>query len=206
MHAWAIEGYGAANVGLLGALDDEDIKEIGTLLRYDGGPPATTEPSPAVPEPPATTEPSPAVAEPPATTEPPPAVAEPPATTEPSPAVAVAEPPATTEPSPAVAEPPATTEPSPAVPEPPATIKPPPVPEWGSRVGLTMEVQACDEDCAMSFCTDCGWDLCTVVKDDGRICDVTLDKDGVLCPDILAHRYLRMPAGPGLASRKRRRS
>ena len=39
MHAWAIEGYGAANVGLLGALDDEDIKEIGTLLRYDGGPP-----------------------------------------------------------------------------------------------------------------------------------------------------------------------
>ena len=36
MHAWAIEGYGAANVGLLGALDDEAIKEIGTLLRYDG--------------------------------------------------------------------------------------------------------------------------------------------------------------------------
>ena len=39
MHAWAIEGYGAANVGLLGALDDEDIKEIGVMLRYDGGPP-----------------------------------------------------------------------------------------------------------------------------------------------------------------------
>ena len=36
VHAWAIEGYGAANVGLLGALDDEAIKEIGTLLRYDG--------------------------------------------------------------------------------------------------------------------------------------------------------------------------
>ena len=31
--------YGAANVALLGALDEEDIKEIGQMLRYDGGPP-----------------------------------------------------------------------------------------------------------------------------------------------------------------------
>jgi hypothetical protein len=67
-------------------------------------------------------------------------------------------------------------------------------PKAVNRVGLKMEVQACDDDCPMSFCVDCKWELCMVVADNGRTCDVRILEDDELCADIVAHRYLRMPA------------
>ena len=71
------------------------------------------------------------------------------------------------------------------------------------RVGSRMEIQACDDDCPMRFCTGCVWGPCTVVADNGRVCDVTLDEEnGQLCVDVIAHRFLRMPAA--VNSRKRK--
>ena len=72
-----------------------------------------------------------------------------------------------------------------------------------TRVGLQMEIQGCDPDECDYVCTDCAWDACTVEADYGRTCDVRIDEDGVLCEEIIAHRFLRIPQGPGLASRKR---
>jgi len=75
-------------------------------------------------------------------------------------------------------------------------------PEAVNRVGVKMEIQACDDDCAMSFCTGCVWNLCTVVADYGRTCNVTLDEGGTLCEDVIAHRFLRMPAAANGRKRK----
>ena len=75
-----------------------------------------------------------------------------------------------------------------------------------TRVGLQMEIQGCDPDACDYVCTDCAWDTCTVEADYGRTCDVRITEDGFLCKGIIAHRFLRIPQGPGLTSRKKQRS
>ena len=38
--------------------------------------------------------------------------------------------------------------------------------------------------------------------DKGRTCDVTLDEGGALCKEVIAHRFLRMPAAVNGRKRK----
>ena len=59
------------------------------------------------------------------------------------------------------------------------------------REGGRLEA-ACSEDCDF-VCPDCEWELCIVVNDHGRCCDVTILSDGAFVENI-ANRHLRMPA------------
>ena len=74
-----------------------------------------------------------------------------------------------------------------------------------TKFGLKMEIQGCDADSCDYVCTNCDWEACTVEADYGRTCDVRLEVDGFLCQAIVWHRFLRVPQGPGLSSRKRLR-
>ena len=74
-----------------------------------------------------------------------------------------------------------------------------------NRVGLEMEIQRCDpetDECDY-ICADCPWDPCEVLHDDGRRCTVRMLDDSTEVPNVLAERYLRMPANAG---RKRQRN
>ena len=72
--------------------------------------------------------------------------------------------------------------------------------EGHSKVGMRMEVQACDSDC-MLMCSELHslqWDACTVVADLGSSCHICMSGDNEVIQDVSC-RFLRLPG----AKRKR---
>ena len=59
-----------------------------------------------------------------------------------------------------------------------------------------MEIQGCDETCDMICNKTCGsvWEPCIVTEDHGRTCNVRVLSDGEIVENVLADRFLRMPA------------
>ena len=70
--------------------------------------------------------------------------------------------------------------------------------EVKDRLGQTMEILGCDDDCDM-LCGECPWETCMVTADHGCSCDVRIISDGMECCNV-ASRFLRMP---NLSKRRR---
>ena len=68
------------------------------------------------------------------------------------------------------------------------------------RTGMTMEVQGCGPEC--DYVCDCEWEVCLIVADHGRSCDVCMSSDEERFDGVL-NRYLRMPAA-AVGKRSRR--
>ena len=71
-----------------------------------------------------------------------------------------------------------------------------------NRIGQVMEIQGCAPDTCDYICTQCDWEACTVVADDGTFCDVKLHADGTECSGVNSRRFLRYPP----SSKRARRS
>ena len=60
------------------------------------------------------------------------------------------------------------------------------------EAGASMEVQGCGADCDY-VCSECEWEACTVVTDNGETCDVCITSDNELCKGV-QRRHVREPA------------
>ena len=69
-----------------------------------------------------------------------------------------------------------------------------------TRVGQAMEVQGCDPASCDYICTECDWEACIVVADDGTFCNVKL-ADGTVCSGVNSKRFLRYPPSSKRARR-----
>lgn len=69
-----------------------------------------------------------------------------------------------------------------------------------TRVGQAMEVQGCDPASCDYICTECDWEACIVVADDGTFCNVKL-ADGTVCSGVHSKRFLRYPPSSKRARR-----
>ena len=74
---------------------------------------------------------------------------------------------------------------------PPADDANPP-PDKINRVGLSMEIQGCDQNECDFICGECEWEPCIIEADHGHTCDARISSDGTLCVGA-APRFLRMP-------------
>ena len=70
-----------------------------------------------------------------------------------------------------------------------------------TRVGQAMEIQGCEPNTCDYICTECDWEACTVVADDGTTCDVKLVADGTECSGVNSRRFLRYPQSSKRARR-----
>ena len=66
-----------------------------------------------------------------------------------------------------------------------------------------LEVQGCGPDCDY-VCSECEWEMCVVMADHGRSCDVCLKAEPDVRIDRILNRFLRVPAA-GVAKRRRNR-